>query len=163
MTVKPIVTWPSPSLRQKADTVTEFNQSLEELIQDLKDTLAAHKAIGIAANQIGDTRSVCIVKVQDQDVVLVNPTIVKSSSSVSATREGCISFPDLYESIERPSEVTVSYQDVTSAMQELSLSELSAKCVQHEIDHLNGKVFLDSLSRLKKSLITKKMQKWGWI
>jgi peptide deformylase len=163
--------WPDPILRQKAETVLTFDKSLEDLASNIFDTLKATHAIGLAANQVGDARKLVVVCVpyvagdnlsdyHGQKLVLVNPKIVESEGSVLST-EGCISLPEVQDTIRRFKTITVRYQDLSGQFKELAAEGLMAQCLQHEIDHLNGKTLIEKASRIRKDMMIRRLKKTG--
>lgn len=139
----------SPILRQETERVTAFTPELRRLADDMFDTMEAARGIGLAAPQVGRNERMCVVQIEDQRYVLVNPEIVRRSGTRRA-EEGCLSIPEVYAEVERAHEVTVQAQDIDGHPIEVVGTELMAACFQHEIDHLHGKLFLDRLSLLKR-------------
>ncbi|MEE9447039.1 MAG: peptide deformylase [Arenicellales bacterium] len=156
-----ILTYPDKRLRQVAKPVTDFNPELATLTQDMAETMYDAPGIGLAAVQVNVPLRVVVMDLSENKkdlVVLVNPEITQKEGTV-ATQEGCLSVPDIYEDVERAERVTVSAQNVNGERFEFDADELLAVCIQHEIDHLDGKVFVDYLSRLKQDRIRKKLLK----
>jgi peptide deformylase len=130
-----------------------------QLVQDLFDTMRADKGIGLAANQVGELRRVAVVDTGDgQPIVLINPVIIEQDGSVVA-EEGCLSIPDIFAEVQRASQVVVETTTAEGARQRHEATELTARAVQHEIDHLDGILFLDRLSPLKRRLLLRKWEK----
>lgn len=146
-----------PILRQSTDAVTEFGPTLQRFVDDLFETMYHARGIGLAAPQVGRTERIAVVDVDDDPFVLVNPEIVDPSSRRERAEEGCLSIPDIYGDVERPATVTVRAVDRHGIPFEREASGLLARCIQHEIDHLDGKLFLDYLSVLKR---TAALAKW---
>jgi peptide deformylase len=163
--------WPDPILRQKTQTVLVFDSSLEELSKNMIDTMRAESAIGLAANQIGDERKIAVVQVpyvagdkletyHGETIVLVNPKIVESEGSVLSP-EGCVSLLEVQDTVRRFKTVKVKYQTLTGEFQEIVASGLMARCLQHEIDHLNGKTLIEKASRIRKDMMIRRLRKTG--
>jgi peptide deformylase len=139
----------SAILRQETERVTEFTPALRRLADDMFDTMEAAKGVGLAAPQVGRLERLTVVEVDEQRFALVNPEIVLRSGKIR-WEEGCLSIPEVYAEVERSAEVTVRAQDLDGQVIEVAGTELLAVCLQHEIDHLAGKLFLDRLSMLKR-------------
>lgn len=158
----PIVQYPDPRLAAKAEPVTVFDDKLKQLAADMAETMYAAPGVGLAANQIGQLIRMVVIDISDEknDLhVLVNPQITVRSEEIKECEEGCLSLPGLYEKVKRPSFVTVKAQDLDGKPFELECDELLSVCVQHELDHLDGLVFIDHLSQLKKSRAVTKLAK----
>jgi peptide deformylase len=161
MALLPILTYPDPRLREKARPVEVFDTALRELIDDMAQTMYAAKGIGLAATQVGVARRVVVMDLSpehDRLQVLINPTI-NARDGVQVCEEGCLSVPEVFEEVERAERITVSYLDRDGQVQQMDADGLLAVCVQHEIDHLDGKLFVDYLSRLKQDRLRKKAGK----
>ncbi|MFZ5749640.1 MAG: peptide deformylase [Pseudomonadota bacterium] len=165
MTRRTILLHPDPRLRKPAETVTTVTDELRAVAQDMLTTMYEAPGIGLAAPQIGlSIRLIVMDCVKDPEaaprpMVLFNPEVVWSSDERSTYEEGCLSIPEQYAEVERPSEVRVRWMAEDGSVQEEHFSGLWATCVQHEIDHLNGRLFIDYLTPLKRQLITRKMEK----
>lgn len=165
MTLRSILIHPDPRLRKACDLVKEFDEGLAVLARDMLTTMYDAPGIGLAAPQIGVTVRVLVMDCADKDeeepkpMVLVNPAISWASEETGVYEEGCLSLPDMYAEVTRPKSVIVRYQDELGHAHERDFDGLWATCVQHEIDHLNGKLFIDYLSAVKRQLITNKMKK----
>ena len=146
----------SPVLRKETVPVTHFDESLRTLINDMFDTMYAAEGIGLAAPQVGRLERVAVLDVGDQPLVIVNPEIVKAEGMAKG-EEGCLSIPEIYGDVERPAHVVVSALDRDGKPVSIDATELLARCVQHEIDHLHVKLFIDYLSVLKRRAA---MSKW---
>lgn len=161
--IRPILIHPDPRLKKLCDPVTDFTPDLQVLAQDMLETMYEAPGIGLAAPQIGVMKRFLVMDcVKDGDprpMVLINPQITWASEDLSVYEEGCLSIPDQYAEVKRPSSVTVTWHDLTGAEQEETFEGLWATCVQHEIDHLDGKLFIDYLGPLKRQMITRKMEK----
>ena len=145
-----------PILRQATTPVRAMTEELHRLVADMFDTMHHARGIGLAAPQVGRTERLAIVEVDDERFVLINPEIIERSGRAKG-EEGCLSIPDIYADVERPATVTVRALDEHMTPYEIEASELLARCIQHEIDHLDGKLFLDYLSVLKR---TAALAKW---
>lgn len=139
----------SPVLRKETVPVTQLDEALQTLIADMFETMYAAEGIGLAATQVGRLERVAVIDVGDQPLVIVNPEIVKAEGMAKG-EEGCLSIPEIYGDVERPARVIVDALDREGKPFTLDASELLARCLQHEIDHLHGKLFIDYLSVLKR-------------
>ena len=146
-----------PILRQATTPVGEITADVQRLIDDMFETMYHARGIGLAAPQVGRTERITVVDVDDEPLVLINPEIIQSSSGKSKGEEGCLSIPDIYADVERPKTVTVRAIDRNGKPFEREATDLLGRCMQHEIDHLDGKLFLDYLSVLKR---TAALAKW---
>ena len=145
-----------PVLRKPTKRVTEITDELRQLIADMFETMYAAEGIGLAAPQVGRTERLAVVDVDGQKFALINPEIIERSGDIDKAEEGCLSIPEIYGDIERPFTVTIRATDENGEQYEVTGSELLGRCFQHEIDHLDGKLFIDYLSPLKrKSAMTK--------
>ncbi len=156
-----ILTYPDKRLRQIAKPVTEFNDRLHTLSEDMAETMYDAPGIGLAAVQVNVALRLIVMDLSEEKnrlQVLVNPEIIKQEGCV-ITQEGCLSVPEVYADVERAEKITLRAQDINGELFEIEADELLAVCVQHEIDHLNGKVFVDYLSRIKQERIRKKLLK----
>ncbi|ANX04369.1 peptide deformylase [Immundisolibacter cernigliae] len=161
MALLDILTYPDPRLRQRASPVDAVNAQVRQLAEDMAQTMYAAKGIGLAATQVGVAKRVVVMDLSaehDQLQVLINPRVVARDGSQEC-EEGCLSVPDVYETVERALRVTVSYLDRDGEARQMDADGLLAVCVQHEIDHLDGKLFVDYLSRLKQDRLRKKADK----
>ena len=165
MALRSIILHPDPRLKRVADPVGEITAELRRAADDMLQTMYEAPGIGLAAPQIGlSVRLIVMDCVKDAElparpVVLFNPEVLWTSAERSTYEEGCLSIPEQYADVERPAEVRVRWQDIDGKAQDEQFAGLWATCVQHEIDHLNGKLFIDYLSPLKRQLITRKMEK----
>ena len=140
----------SPVLRKETVPVTRFDDALRTLIDDMFETMYAAEGIGLAAPQVGRLERVAVIDVGDQPLVIVNPEIVSSEGGLSKGEEGCLSIPEIYGDVERPPRIAVDALDRDGNAFRIEATELLARCLQHEIDHLHGKLFIDYLSILKR-------------
>jgi len=164
MTIKPLVLLPDPILRNKSEPLERVDEEVQLLADDMLETMYDAPGIGLAAIQIGIPRRMLVIDCSKEDedrapMVFVNPQIVDSSDDRSAYEEGCLSIPDYYAEVERPAEVTVDYLDRDGKQQQIRVDGLLATCLQHEIDHLNGVLFIDHISKLKRDMVIKKFTK----
>ena len=150
MSILPIRVLGDPVLREETRPVTEFTDELRQLIDDMFDTMYAASGIGLAAPQVGRTERVCIAEVDGAAYALVNPEIVTADGPKEKNEEGCLSIPDVYGDVLRPSRVVVRALDRDGTRIEVAAEGLLGRCFQHEIDHLHGKLFIDHLSFLKR-------------
>ena len=158
-----IVNIPDPILRKSAAPIERVDETLRRLAEDMLETMYAAPGIGLAAPQVGVSRRLIVLDVADGEekrpMVLVNPEIVALGPEPRIYEEGCLSIPDVKVEIERPSTVTVRYLDVEGKAREIAAEGLLATALQHEIDHLNGRLIIDFLSRLKRDMIIRRFRK----
>ena len=165
MPVRPLVILPDPRLRLKSEPVDKITPELRRLAADMLDTMYDAPGVGLAAIQIGVPKRLVVMdtskKAEEErrPVVLVNPEIVWASEEKSTYEEGCLSIPEYYEEVERPTQVKVRYMDIDGKMQEIGANGLLATVLQHEIDHLDGVLFIDHISKLKRDRVIKKYTK----
>ena len=164
MAVRDILTLPDPRLRLVSQPVGAIDAEIQGLVADMFETMYDAPGIGLAAIQIGVPRRVITLDLAKKDEektpqVFINPEILSKSEETSIYEEGCLSIPEYYEEVERPAEVKIRYRDLDGTERELEATGLLATCVQHEIDHLNGVLFIDHLSKLKRDRIIKKFTK----
>ncbi|NKL02456.1 peptide deformylase [Rhizobium leguminosarum bv. viciae] len=164
MTIKPLIILPDPVLRQLSKPVERVDSDLQRLADDMLETMYDAPGIGLAAIQVGVPRRMLVIDIaregeEKQPQVFINPEIVKSSDERSVYEEGCLSIPDYYAEVERPATVSVKYLDRNGKEQTVEADGLLATCLQHEIDHLNGVLFIDYISRLKREMVIKKFTK----
>jgi peptide deformylase len=161
--IRPILIHPDPRLKKVCDPVAEITPEIERLAADMLETMYDAPGIGLAAPQVGVTKRVivmdCIKEGPAEPMALVNPEVIWSSEDLSTYEEGCLSIPEQYAEVKRPAEVQVRWLDLEGQVQERQFAGLWATCVQHEIDHLDGKLFIDYLGPLKRQMITRKMEK----
>jgi peptide deformylase len=164
MATRPILTIPDPLLRKKAKSIERVDAELRRLIDDMLATMYDAPGIGLAAPQIGISRRLIVMDPAKDEapktpVIMVNPEIVKRSDELRVHEEGCLSIPDFTAEIERPAKTRVSYIDREGEKREMELEGIWSTLVQHEIDHLNGVLFIDYLSRLKRDIVVRKYTK----
>jgi peptide deformylase len=161
MALLPILNYPDPRLHTVAKPVTEFNADLKHLVQDMQETMYAAPGIGLAATQVDRHIQLIVIdtsKEQNDFLVLINPKIV-NQSGMQTYEEGCLSVPGIYETVTRAEHIKVEAQDITGKKFTLEAEGLLSVCIQHEMDHLKGKVFVEYLSPLKRNRIRTKMMK----
>ena len=164
MTVKPIITEPNKLLRQISKPVEKVTQDEKKLMDDMLDTMYAANGIGLAAIQIGVPKRIIVMDISKnpenkEPRYFVNPVIKNKDPKKATYEEGCLSVPNQFAEIDRPSQCDVEYLDYNGEKQFLHADGLLATCIQHEMDHLEGILFIDYLSKLKKSMIIKKLSK----
>jgi len=164
MTVKRILTEPNKLLRQISKSVDKVGKNEQKLMDDMVETMYAANGIGLAAIQIGFPKRIIVMDVsKDQKnknpMYFINPIILNKATEQSTYEEGCLSVPDQFAEIDRPNKCEVEYLDYNGKKKLLKADGLLATCIQHEIDHLEGILFIDYLSKLKKSMIIKKLSK----
>jgi peptide deformylase len=165
MTTRPILIHPDPRLKAVADPIAEVDDALRKLADDMLETMYAAPGIGLAAPQVGVLQRMLVMDcvkeegAAPQPMVLINPEVKWSSDEKNVYEEGCLSIPEQFADVERPAEVEVTWNNLEGSEQSARFDGLWATCVQHEIDHLNGKLFIDYLKPLKRQLITRRMQK----
>ena len=162
MSVRSLHLLGSPVLRQKAAPVAQVNDEVRRLVDDLFETMRAARGVGLAANQVGVAQRVAVVDVGDDDpgqLVLINPVIVSRSDDVDTAEEGCLSVPDVFGEVERPAAVVVEALDRDGLPWRGEVRGYKARAVQHEIDHLDGVLFLDHLSAVKRGLLVAKWKR----
>jgi peptide deformylase len=159
-----ILKLPDKRLRLKSEPVKRVDAGLRALVEDMFETMYAAPGIGLASIQIGVPKRVVVMDLSKKDeghkpLVFINPEIIWASDEKSTHEEGCLSIPEYYEEVERPSEVKVKYQDLDGKTHEVTANGLFATCIQHEIDHTNGVLFIDHISKLKRDRVVKKFTK----
>lgn len=160
MTVRLLHLLGSPVLRQQAAPVARVDDEVRRLVEDLFETMRAAKGVGLAANQVGVAKRVAVVDVGEDDpspLVLINPRIVETGDVLETAEEGCLSIPEIFGDVERPESIVLEALDLDGTPYRVELHGFKARAAQHEIDHLDGVLFIDHLSALKRSLL---MAKW---
>lgn len=161
MALLPILRYPDPRLHKVASPIAKIDGKLKQLAMDMAETMYEAPGVGLAATQVNVLQRLIVVDVSEdknQLIVLINPEIVEDNGA-QVREEGCLSVPGVYEKVERAETVTVKFLDLEGQVQTLAADGLLAVCIQHEIDHLNGKVFVEYLSQLKQSRIKTKLAK----
>ena len=161
MTIRPVVGFPDARLKLVAETVTTFDGELRQLATDLLDTMRAAPGIGITAPHIGISKRVVVLQLTtaEQPLTYVNPVITWASEEMATFEEGCLSVPEIWDDVERPARIKAEYLDLDGKTVKLEADGMLATCLQHEMDHLEGTLFIDHLSRLKRSMALKKLTK----
>ena len=164
MSIKNIITIPDETLKKISEPVEKVGTNEKKLINDLFETMYKSKGIGLAAVQVGILKRILVIDVSSKDekkkpLSLINPIIKKISNETSVYEEGCLSIPDTFIEIERPKMCEVEYVDINGKITNLKCDGLLSTCLQHEINHLDGKLIIDHLSKLKKDIIIKKISK----
>lgn len=167
MAILPIYNCFHPILKKKSVEVTEFNQELSDFIKNMFETMHFADGIGLAANQVGDKRQILIVDISQSDVnvhklpptVMINPVITEFSEQTIEFQEGCLSIPSFYDDVVRPEIIVVKYLDENMKEQEIEIDGLFSRVTQHEIDHLNGILFFERLSPVRRTLSKSKLRK----
>jgi peptide deformylase len=164
MTVRDIIKIPDKRLRLSSEPVKRVDAGIRKLVEDMFDTMYKAPGIGLAAIQIGVDKRVVTMDLSKKEEdhkpqVFINPEVIWSSAEKVAREEGCLSIPEYYEEVERPAKVKVKYLDLEGASHEIEAEGLYATCLQHEIDHINGVLFIDYISKLKRDRVVKKFTK----
>ena len=162
----PILIHPDPRLRKVCTPITEFSDDLRALAENMLETMYDAPGIGLAAPQVGVTRRLLVMDCANKDdgegpqpMCVINPEIIDTSEETNTHEEGCLSIPQIFHDVTRPKEVRVRFQDQHGTEHERDFDGLWATCLQHEIDHLNGKLFIDYVSPMRRQMITSKMKK----
>lgn len=183
MAIREIIEIPDPRLKQVSTPVEAFDDELKTLVEDMFETMYAAPGIGLAAIQVGVPQRVLVIDLQEPDPdaepedcgdhgcghdhrpvkndprVFINPEVLESSEELSVYTEGCLSVPEIYADVERPERIRARWQDLDGTVHEEEIEGLLATCLQHEMDHLEGILFIDHLSRLKRQMAIKKLEK----
>ena len=164
MTVRPILTAPDPRLQAVSKDVETVTDATRKLIDDMADSMYAADGIGLAAIQIGVAKRVLVIDLDQRDGkrnprAFINPKITWASEETAVFEEGCLSVPEIWDDVERPARIRAEYLDENGEKQLLEADGMLATCLQHEMDHLNGVLFIDHLSRLKRSMAIRKLTK----
>lgn len=172
MAVLPILEVPDPVLRETCVPVAEVNDAVRGIVADMFDTMYDARGIGLAAIQVGILQRIVVIDLQEREVedeekpeaardphAFINPEIIWVSDELSTYNEGCLSIPEQYAEVERPAKCRVKWLDTEGKAKEAEFEGLMSTCMQHEIDHLNGVLFIDHISRLKRGMLMKKLEK----
>ncbi len=162
MAILRILEVPHPVLKKRAAPVERIDEEVRRLVRDMFETMYEAPGIGLAAPQVGVGRRVCVIDVSEEKnrpLCLVNPRITWRSENLATAEEGCLSLPDQYAEVTRPEAVEVLYLDENGAERSLRAEGLLARCIQHEVDHLDGILFIDHISALKRNMILRKLAK----
>ncbi len=164
MTIKPIITVPNEVLKKISDPIENVGESEKKLVNDLFETMYNSKGIGLAAVQVGILKRILVIDVSTKEekknpLCFINPVIKKISDETSVYEEGCLSIPDTFIEIERPKICEVEYIDLDGKLKNIKCDGLLSTCLQHEINHLDGKLIIDHLTKLKRDILIKKISK----
>lgn len=164
MTIRPILIAPDPRLQAVSTDVERVDETVRALVADMADSMYAANGIGLAAIQIGVPKRVLVIDIDQKEGqpnprAFINPAITWASAEMAVYEEGCLSVPDIWDDVERPARIKATYLDENGHQQTLEADGLLATCLQHEMDHLKGVLFIDHLSRLKRSMAIRKLTK----
>jgi len=164
MTIRPILTAPDPRLQALSTDVEKVDGEIRKLVEDMAESMYAADGIGLAAVQIGVPKRVIVIDLDQKEGkknprAFINPRIIWASEEMAVFEEGCLSVPEIWDDVERPARIKAEYLDLDGKKVELEADGMLATCLQHEMDHLNGVLFIDHLSRLKRSMAIKKLTK----
>jgi len=164
MAVLELVKAPDPRLKLVSQPVADVDKALRRFLDDMVETMYAENGIGLAAIQVGVSKRVAVIDLDpggpnSKQLYIINPRIVEASGELSTFHEGCLSVPEVWDDVKRPARLTVEYTDEHGDKQTVTADGLFATCLQHEIDHLNGRLFIDHLSKLKRSIALRKSAK----
>jgi peptide deformylase len=166
MTLRPILIHPDPRLKKLCPPVAEVTDDIRRLADDMLQTMYDAPGVGLAAPQVGVLARMFVMDCVKEEgaaprpLVLINPEVTWTSDETSTHEEGCLSIPEQYAEVRRPARVRMRWTDLSAATQEEEFADLWATCAQHELDHLNGKLFIDHLGPIKRQLITRRSEKW---
>jgi peptide deformylase len=164
MTIRPLILLPDPLLRQVSKPVERVDDQIRRFAQDMLDTMYDAPGIGLAAIQVGEPIRMLVIDLSKDDEpkaphVFLNPQLLAKGEAMNTHEEGCLSIPDYYAEVDRPGTVTLRYLGLDGAEHEMTADGLMATCLQHEIDHLDGVLFIDHISRLKRDMVVRKFRK----
>ena len=164
MAIREILTAPDPRLKVVSEPVETVDGEIRTLVDDMFETMYAAPGVGLAAIQVGVPKRIIVVDLADKDAppdprCYINPEVVWASDELATFEEGCLSVPEYYADVERPAEATIKFLDRDGKTQEIHAKGLVATCLQHEIDHLNGVLFVDHLSSVRRNIILRKLAK----
>lgn len=164
MAILPLVIAPDPLLKQRSSSVKTVDDDVRKLMDDMLETMYSCNGLGLAAVQVGVHKRVIVMDIEQREgeknpLFIADPTILTTSDDISVYNEGCLSFPGQYSDVERPEAVTIRYLDYHNNTRTLTADGLLATCIQHEIDHINGIVFVDHISFMKRDMILRKLKK----
>jgi peptide deformylase len=164
MSIRPILIAPDPRLKAVSEPIARVDDELKKLVDDMLESMYAAEGIGLAAIQVGVPKRVLVMDLAQKEgrrepQAFINPRILWASDETTLVQEGCLSVPDIWEEVERPSRIRAEFLDRDGALQTIDADDLLATCLQHEMDHLNGILFIDHLSKLKRSIALRKVQK----
>jgi peptide deformylase len=166
MSLRPLVILPDPVLRLVSKPVERFDHALKLFSEDMLETMYDAPGIGLAAIQVAEPIRMVVIDLSKEDEpnapqVFINPEILDRSDALNVHEEGCLSIPDYFADVERPASLTVGYQDLDGIKHHINADGLLATCLQHEIDHLDGILFIDHISRLKRDMVVRKFKKFA--
>ncbi|WP_273756371.1 peptide deformylase [Bartonella sp. MM73XJBT] len=164
MPMRPLVILPDPILREVSKPVEHIDEALQKLADDMLETMYHAQGVGLAAIQIGIPLRMLVIDVSQNDEqknpqVIINPKILWLSEERNVHKEGCLSIPEYFAEVERPKRLRVRYQNREGKQTEMEADDLLATCLQHEIDHLNGRLFIDHISKIKRDMVIRKFKK----
>ena len=164
MSIKKILMYPDPRLLKQSVNIEKIDAEIKAIATDLVDTMYSAEGVGLAAPQIGINKRIFVMDCNDEQekkeyIIAINPEVTSSSDELKIYKEGCLSIPEITEEVVRPEKINVSYEDLSGKLKTEKLEGLWATCFQHELDHLNGKLFIDYLKPIKKTLIKNKIKK----
>ncbi|WP_455476037.1 peptide deformylase [Bartonella sp. B17] len=164
MSIRSLVTLPDPVLRKLSEPIERVDSAIQKLADDMLDTMYDAEGIGLAAIQVGIPLRMLVIDISRDDttknpLVIINPEILWFSDERNIYKEGCLSIPDYYAEVERPKRIRVRYNDCQGKQREIEADHLLATCLQHEIDHLNGCLFVDHISKIKRDMVIRKFKK----
>ncbi|EJF79306.1 Peptide deformylase [Candidatus Bartonella washoeensis] len=164
MSIKPLVTLPDPILREVSRPVEHVDSTLQKLADDMLETMYNAQGVGLAAIQVGLPLRMLVIDVSRNDapknpLVIINPEVLWLSDERNVHKEGCLSIPEYFAEVERPKRLCVRYSDREGKHIEIEADDLLATCLQHEIDHLNGRLFIDHISKIKRDMVIRKFKK----
>lgn len=164
MSIRPVLTAPDPRLKAVSEEVSRVDDALKKLVDDMLETMYAEDGIGLAAIQIGVPKRLLVMDLAQKEgrrepQAFINPRILWASDETTVVQEGCLSVPDIWEDVERPARIAAEFLDRDGTLKTVEADGLLSTCLQHEMDHLNGVLFIDHLSKLKRSIALRKVQK----
>lgn len=162
MTIRPVILYPNPVLRKEAEFITRITKDIRQLARDMLDTMYDARGIGLAAPQVGVSKQMFTMDCGQEGGyarIFINPVIIDSSEETEESQEGCLSFPQQYADVERPFYCTTKYRNLEGKLVNESFEGLEARCVQHEIDHLKGRLFIDHLHSFKRQILLHDLKK----
>lgn len=160
MTIRDIIYFPNKILRQASQEIAVINEDIKQLAQDMIETMQANNGVGLAAIQIAVPLCIFVMQEEDQEpIIAINPQIIHRSKELASYKEGCLSIPEIYEEIQRPAQINLKFYNLQNEIEEIGLNGLLATCAQHELDHLNGILFFDHLSKIKRDRLINKFYK----
>ncbi|MCZ2203455.1 peptide deformylase [Bartonella sp. A05] len=164
MSIQPLVLLPDPILREVSKPIEHIDSNVQKLADDMLQTMYDAQGIGLAAIQIGVPLRMLVIDVSEKEtlkepLIIINPEILWLSDERNIYKEGCLSIPEYYAEVERPKQLRMRYRDHAGKQMEIEANDLLATCLQHEIDHLNGHLFIDHISKIKRDMVIRKLKK----